>query len=208
MKMRCLERLLQSGSSQDGRPLMPVWKAQHRSNGPISFNQPQLETTPSGLQAHNYRTDNKKQNIANQKLRNMLAVRSRARTMLSSSRILSVLFFSASSSSLSQTNSSHHQSLLSSSSSSSSPSLLLSSPVSPHLSLPNTFCFPSPFLSSRRGFSSSPMDALGDEIEVSYIGQQAAKEIDEILMGPLGFSVDQLMVGFSFVFFLFSYLIL
>jgi pyridoxamine-phosphate oxidase len=37
------------------------------------------------------------------------------------------------------------------------------------------------------------MDASGDEIEVSFIGQQAAKEIDEILMGPLGFSVDQLM---------------
>jgi hypothetical protein len=28
-------------------------------------------------------------------------------------------------------------------------------------------------------------NALADEIEVSYMGQQAAKEIDDILMGPL-----------------------
>lgn len=29
---------------------------------------------------------------------------------------------------------------------------------------------------------------------VSYLKQREAAEIDEILMGPLGFSVDQLMV--------------
>lgn len=29
---------------------------------------------------------------------------------------------------------------------------------------------------------------------ISYLRQQEAAEIDEILMGPLGFSVDQLMV--------------
>lgn len=31
---------------------------------------------------------------------------------------------------------------------------------------------------------------------ISYITQQEAAEIDELLMGPLGFSVDQLMVNF------------
>lgn len=41
---------------------------------------------------------------------------------------------------------------------------------------------------------------------VSYLTQREASEIDEILMGPLGFSVDQLMVdeilSLSFIFFL------
>lgn len=81
------------------------------------------------------------------------------------------------------------------SSSFSSRSVPLASPVRPERP-PLTFPrFSPPFLSSRRGVSSSPMDAQVDQIEVSYIGQQAAKEIDEILMGPLGFSVDQLMVS-------------
>ena len=30
---------------------------------------------------------------------------------------------------------------------------------------------------------------------ISYLNQREAAEIDEILMGPLGFSVDQLMVS-------------
>ncbi|KAF3326479.1 pyridoxine/pyridoxamine 5'-phosphate oxidase 1 [Carex littledalei] len=107
-----------------------------------------------------------------------------------SARILSRLFFTTSP--LSKTNSSHHQFIIPSYSCS-SPSLLFSSPVNPHRSTLNSTRFSSPFISSRRGLSSSRMDASGSEIEVSYIGQQAAKEIDEILMGPLGFSVDQLM---------------
>lgn len=31
---------------------------------------------------------------------------------------------------------------------------------------------------------------------ISYLNQQQASEIDETLMGPLGFSLDQLMVSF------------
>lgn len=30
---------------------------------------------------------------------------------------------------------------------------------------------------------------------ISYLNQREAAEVDEILMGPLGFSVDQLMVS-------------
>ncbi|KAJ3702584.1 hypothetical protein LUZ61_006289 [Rhynchospora tenuis] len=118
----------------------------------------------------------------------MQAVRSRAARTMPSTRFLSRLLFT-SPSSLSKTNScsqSHLQFIISSYSFSSA-SLLLSSPVKPDAS---PIRFSSPFLSSRRGvYSSSRMD----QIDVSYIGQQAAKEIDEILMGPLGFSVDQLM---------------
>ncbi|XP_078164534.1 pyridoxin (pyrodoxamine) 5'-phosphate oxidase [Carex rostrata] len=113
----------------------------------------------------------------------MLTLRSRTRIM-SSTRILSRLFFTTSP--LSKTNSSHHQFIIPTYSFS-SPSLRFSSPVNPHRSTLNSTLF------SSKGLSSSRMDASGDEIEVSYIGQQAAKEIDEILMGPLGFSVDQLM---------------
>jgi NAD(P)H-hydrate epimerase len=40
---------------------------------------------------------------------------------------------------------------------------------------------------------------------ISYLTQREAAEIDEILMGPLGFSVDQLMVS-SFFFSLLSHL--
>ena len=36
---------------------------------------------------------------------------------------------------------------------------------------------------------------------VSYLSQQEAASIDEILMGPLGFSVDQLMVRDSLLLF-------
>lgn len=35
----------------------------------------------------------------------------------------------------------------------------------------------------------------GDPDSISYLNQREAAEIDEILMGPLGFSVDQLMVS-------------
>ena len=46
---------------------------------------------------------------------------------------------------------------------------------------------------------------IASDVEsVSYLNQREAAEIDEILMGSLGFSVDQLMVIFftfsSFVF--------
>ncbi|PKA59496.1 Pyridoxine/pyridoxamine 5'-phosphate oxidase 1, chloroplastic [Apostasia shenzhenica] len=46
------------------------------------------------------------------------------------------------------------------------------------------------FLPSRRCFS---LGVRMSEEGVSYISQREATEIDEILMGPLGFSVDQLM---------------
>lgn len=39
-----------------------------------------------------------------------------------------------------------------------------------------------------------------DPESISYLSQQEAAEVDEILMGPLGFSVDQLMVCFFFLF--------
>lgn len=39
---------------------------------------------------------------------------------------------------------------------------------------------------------------VNDPDSISYLNQREAAEIDEILMGPLGFSVDQLMVCFSF----------
>lgn len=39
---------------------------------------------------------------------------------------------------------------------------------------------------------------------ISYLTQREAAEIDEILMGPFGFSVDQLMV--SSFFFSFSFI--
>lgn len=35
--------------------------------------------------------------------------------------------------------------------------------------------------------------------EISYLTQQQAVEIDQILMGPFGFSVDQLMVKKSHI---------
>lgn len=43
---------------------------------------------------------------------------------------------------------------------------------------------------------------MGDKVvqsleHVSYLSQKEAAEIDEVLMGPLGFSVDQLMVMLS-----------
>lgn len=42
-----------------------------------------------------------------------------------------------------------------------------------------------------RGFAS---ERAMEEGSISYINQRDAAEIDELLMGPLGFSVDQLMV--------------
>ncbi|XP_073117445.1 pyridoxine/pyridoxamine 5'-phosphate oxidase 1, chloroplastic isoform X2 [Elaeis guineensis] len=47
-----------------------------------------------------------------------------------------------------------------------------------------------PLPASSRGLSSE--GGMGDQ-DVSYLSQKDAAEIDEILMGPLGFSVDQLM---------------
>lgn len=38
------------------------------------------------------------------------------------------------------------------------------------------------------------MQGFHNPDSVSYLTQHEAAEIDEILMGPLGFSVDQLMV--------------
>lgn len=42
---------------------------------------------------------------------------------------------------------------------------------------------------------------MQDPESISYLNQQEAAEVDEILMGPLGFSVDQLMVCFFFFLF-------
>ena len=40
--------------------------------------------------------------------------------------------------------------------------------------------------------------STGKEMEsISYLSQRQAAEIDETLMGPLGFSIDQLMVLFD-----------
>lgn len=41
------------------------------------------------------------------------------------------------------------------------------------------------------------MQGVQDPESISYLKQNEAAEIDEILMGPLGFSVDQLMVNVS-----------
>lgn len=38
-------------------------------------------------------------------------------------------------------------------------------------------------------------ESLADPSSVSYLTQREAAEVDENLMGPLGFSVDQLMVS-------------
>lgn len=48
---------------------------------------------------------------------------------------------------------------------------------------------------SLRGMATK-MDSVQQNPEsISYLNQQQAAEIDEMLMGPLGFSVDQLMVS-------------
>ncbi|XP_041017474.1 pyridoxine/pyridoxamine 5'-phosphate oxidase 1, chloroplastic isoform X1 [Juglans microcarpa x Juglans regia] len=49
-----------------------------------------------------------------------------------------------------------------------------------------------------RSFCSKGSGRMGDRViqnpdSISYLGQREAAEIDELLMGPLGFSVDQLM---------------
>lgn len=47
----------------------------------------------------------------------------------------------------------------------------------------------------------SPLQIIQNQDSISYLSQRDAAEIDEILMGPLGFSVDQLMVRPLFFFF-------
>ncbi|KAJ3673717.1 hypothetical protein LUZ60_005709 [Juncus effusus] len=70
-----------------------------------------------------------------------------------------------------------------------------SSPLPPSTPFNQPLFFPrlsSPLLSDWRALCSSSF-RRGVMAEVSFIGQKDAAEIDEILMGPLGFSVDQLM---------------
>lgn len=52
----------------------------------------------------------------------------------------------------------------------------------------------------------SPLQIIQNQDSISYLSQRDAAEIDEILMGPLGFSVDQLMVRPFFFFFFFKLL--
>lgn len=40
----------------------------------------------------------------------------------------------------------------------------------------------------------SSLQSIENSDAISYLSQKEAAEVDEILMGPLGFSVDQLMV--------------
>lgn len=74
-------------------------------------------------------------------------------------------------------------------------------------------CSPSCSLSSQpfcfRSFSG--LQAMAEE-SVTYLTQREAAEVDETLMGPLGFSVEQLMVssrltvlGVAEVFFVYNY---
>lgn len=54
------------------------------------------------------------------------------------------------------------------------------------------------FLTASHGFrtlSTKSVPNMQDSASVSYLSQREAAEIDETLMGPLGFSVDQLMVS-------------
>jgi hypothetical protein len=44
---------------------------------------------------------------------------------------------------------------------------------------------------SRRAFSA--MQSESTDVSISYLGQSDAQKLDQDLMGPLGFSVDQLM---------------
>ncbi|XP_050241170.1 uncharacterized protein LOC126690079 [Quercus robur] len=62
------------------------------------------------------------------------------------------------------------------------------------------FLTPIPSLSIR-AFCTKPNETMADKAvqvqnldSISYLTQREAAEIDEILMGPLGFSIDQLMV--------------
>lgn len=41
----------------------------------------------------------------------------------------------------------------------------------------------------------SSLQSIENSDAISYLSQKEAAEVDEILMGPLGFSVDQLMVS-------------
>lgn len=59
-----------------------------------------------------------------------------------------------------------------------------------------------------RTFSTKSTPNMPDSAAVSYLTQRQAAEIDETLMGPLGFTVDQLMVSiFSSCFFPYSALV-
>ena len=55
--------------------------------------------------------------------------------------------------------------------------------------------------SATRAFCSKPGEvggmasSLQNQGSISYLSQREAAEVDETLMGPLGFSVDQLMVS-------------
>lgn len=51
----------------------------------------------------------------------------------------------------------------------------------------------------------STIENLQNPEPVTYLSQREAAEIDEILMGPLGFSVDQLMVSEYYFFHLITY---
>ncbi|CAN8253528.1 unnamed protein product [Cochlearia groenlandica] len=44
-----------------------------------------------------------------------------------------------------------------------------------------------------RSFSTKSIPNMSDSVSLSYLTQREAAEIDETLMGPLGFSIDQLM---------------
>lgn len=56
-----------------------------------------------------------------------------------------------------------------------------------------------------RAFCSKPSEvgemasSLQNQGSISYLTQREAAEVDETLMGPLGFSVDQLMVCLPFL---------
>lgn len=65
-----------------------------------------------------------------------------------------------------------------------------------------------PFSAKFKGSSSALMANFNAD-SVTYLTQREAAEIDETLMGPLGFSVDQLMVFLSFsLFFSFHFRVL
>eukprot|EP00262_Sarcandra_glabra_P006711 TRINITY_DN19205_c0_g1_i1.p1 TRINITY_DN19205_c0_g1~~TRINITY_DN19205_c0_g1_i1.p1 ORF type:complete len:524 (-),score=86.24 TRINITY_DN19205_c0_g1_i1:107-1678(-) len=66
-------------------------------------------------------------------------------------------------------------------------------PPSPNPNFPLPSGFLGPSLRSGTCRFSSKLRGMGEELEISYISQREAAEIDELLMGPLGFSVDQLM---------------
>ncbi|KAJ8762524.1 hypothetical protein K2173_007963 [Erythroxylum novogranatense] len=78
-------------------------------------------------------------------------------------------------------------------------STLFHSSSSFHNSLPTTttWGFPSPITGltncCRSSLATRAFQSMHNSESVSYLTQREAAEVDEILMGPLGFSVDQLM---------------